>query len=106
MERPIKVKNSKKVMQAKFGVSTHLDEDIMFDEEEGSEGWIPKHLVGVRAAMLKVLRNTTEEKLDSVEGEAEILEELRLVINEHLERYEKTTAAPIEEVYFTELIVQ
>ena len=56
--------------------------------------------------MLKVLRNTTEEKLDSVEGEAEILEELRLVINEHLERYEKTTAAPIEEVYFTELIVQ
>jgi len=102
----INLKNSKKVMQAKFGVSTHLDEDIMFDEEEGSEGWIPKHLVGVRAAMLKVLRNTTEEKLDSAEGEAEILEELRLVINEHLERYEKTTAAPIEEVYFTELIVQ
>jgi len=36
----------------------------------------------------------------------EVLEEVRMVINEQLEKHEKTTSAPIEEVYFTELIVQ
>ena len=52
------------------------------------------------------LDNVSEEKLYSAEGEAEVLEELRMVINEHLEKHERTTSAPIEEVYFTELIVQ
>ena len=29
-----------------------------------------------------------------------------MVVNETLEKFEKTTAAPIEEAYFTEFIVQ
>ena len=102
----VNLKGSKKVMQAKLGVSTYFDKDTMFNAEEGAEGWIVRHLVGIRAAIGRVLRNVTDEKIKAVGGEAEVLEEVRLVINEQLERHEKTTSAPIEEVYFTELIVQ
>ena len=102
----VNLKGSKKVMQAKLGVSTYFDEDTMFSAEEGSEGWIVRHLVGIRAAILRVLRNVSDGKIQGPDGEAEVLEEVRLVINEQLERHEKTTSAPIEEVYFTELIVQ
>ena len=102
----VNLKSSRKVMQAKLGVSSYFDEDTMFNEEEGSEGWVPRHLVGIRASILKVLRNVSAEKIESSTGEKEVLEEVRMVINEHLEKHEKTTASPIEEVYFTELIVQ
>jgi len=102
----VNLKNSKKVMQAKLGVSTYFDEDTMFQDEDGAQGWIPRHLVGIRASVLKVLRNVSADKIESESGEMEVLEEVRMVINEHLEKHEKTTSAPIEEVYFTELIVQ
>ena len=93
-------------MQAKLGVSTYFDEDTMFQDEDGAKGWIPRHLVGIRASILKVLRNVSAEKIESESGEMEVLEEVRMVINEHLEKHEKTTSAPVEEVYFIELIVQ
>ena len=102
----VNLKSSKKVMQAKLGVSTYFDEATMFEDEEGSQGWIPRHLVGIRASILKVLRNVSAEKIESESGEMEVLEEVRMVINEHLEKHEKTTSAPVEEVYFIELIVQ
>ena len=101
----VNLKGSKKVMQAKLGVSTYFDKDTMFNAEEGSEDG-SSDMVGIRAAIGRVLRNVTDEKIKGVGGEAEVLEEVRLVINEQLERHEKTTSAPIEEVYFTELIVQ
>ena len=63
-------------------------------------------MVGIRAGILKSLRKVTEETMNTDEGQQELLEELRLVINESLEKYEKTTSAPSEEVYFTELIIQ
>jgi len=102
----VNLKNSKKVMQAKLGVSTYFDEETMFQDGDGAQGWIPRHLVGIRASILKVLRNVSAEKIESESGEVEVLEEVRMVINEQLEKHEKTTSAPIEEVYFTELIVQ
>ena len=102
----VNLKGSKKMMQAKLGVSTHFDNDIMFAEGDGAAGWIPKHLIGIRAAILKLLRNVAAVKFETQEGETEVLEEIRMVINEQLEEHEKTTAAPIEKVYFTELIVQ
>ena len=102
----VNLKSSKKVMQAKLGVSTYFDEATMFEDEEGSQGWIPRHLVGIRASILKVLRNVSAEKIETESGEMEVLEEVRMVINEHLEKHEKTTSAPVEEVYFIELIVQ
>jgi flagellar basal body-associated protein FliL len=102
----VNLKGSKKMMQAKLGVSTHFDDDIMFAEGDGAAGWIPKHLIGIRAAILKLLRNVAAVKFETQEGETEVLEEIRMVINEQLEKHEKTTSAPIEEVYFTELIVQ
>ena len=102
----VNLKGSKKMMQAKPGVSTHFDNDIMFAEGDGAAGWIPKHLIGIRAAILKLLRNVAAVKFETQEGETEVLEEIRMVINEQLEKHEKTTSAPIEEVYFTELIVQ
>ena len=102
----VNLKGSRKVMQAKIGLSTYYDEATMFNEEDGAEGWVPRHLVGIRAEILKVLRTATEEQLSSAESEKLLLEEIRMVVNETLERFEKTTAAPIEEAYFTEFIVQ
>jgi flagellar FliL protein len=102
----VNLKGSKKMMQAKLGVSTHFDKDIMFADGDGEAGWIPKHLIGIRAAILKLLRNVAAAKFETQDGETEVLEEIRMVINEQLETHEKTTSAPIEEVYFTELIVQ
>ena len=102
----VNLKGSRKVMQAKIGLSTYYDEPTMFNEEEGAEGWVPRHLVGIRAEILKVLRTTTEDQLATPESEKQLLEEVRMVVNETLEKYEKTTAAPIEEAYFTEFIIQ
>ncbi len=102
----VNLKGSRKVMQAKIGLSTYYDEPTMFNEEEGAEGWVPRHLVGIRAEILKVLRTTTEDQLATRESEKQLLEEIRMVVNETLEKYEKTTAAPIEEAYFTEFIIQ
>ena len=102
----VNLKGSRKVMQAKIGLSTYYDEPTMFNEEEGAEGWVPRHLVGIRTEILKVLRTTTEDQLATPESEKLLLEEIRMVVNETLEKYEKTTAAPIEEAYFTEFIIQ
>ena len=102
----VNLKGSRKVMQAKIGLSTYYDEPTMFNEEEGAEGWVPRHLVGISAEILKVLRTTTEDQLATPESEKLLLEEIRMVVNETLEKYEKTTAAPIEEAYFTEFIIQ
>ena len=102
----VNLKGARKVMQAKIGLSTYYDEPTMFNEEEGAEGWVPRHLVGIRAEILKVLRTTTEDQLATPESEKLLLEEIRMVVNETLEKYEKTTAAPIEEAYFTEFIIQ
>ena len=102
----VNLKGSRKVMQAKIGLSTYYDEPTMFNEEEGAEGWVPRHLVGIRAEILKVLRTSTEDQLATPESEKLLLEEIRMVVNETLEKYEKTTAAPIEEAYFTEFIIQ
>ena len=102
----VNVKGSKKVLQVKIGISTYHDKDTLFNEEEGAEGWIPRHLIGIRAQILKVLRGVSLEELQALDGQDTLLEEIKLVINETLEKYEKTTAAPIEEAYFSEFIVQ
>ena len=102
----VNLKGSRKIMQVKLGVSTYYDKSIMFDEEEGTEGWIPRHKVGIRAEILKILRGVNVSDLEEEDYESRLLEDLRLAINSTLEKYEKTTSAPIEEVYFTEFIVQ
>lgn len=102
----VNVSGSKKVLQVKIGISTYLDKDTLFNEEEGTEGWIPRHLIGIRAQILKVLRSVTLEELQAMDGQDNLLEEVKLVINETLEKYEKTTATPIEDAYFSEFIVQ
>jgi flagellar basal body-associated protein FliL len=53
-----------------------------------------------------VLRSVRLEELQALDGQDNLLEEVKLVINETLEKYEKTTASPIEEAYFSEFIVQ
>ena len=58
----VNLKSSKKMMQAKLGLSSYFDSDIMFNAEEGTEGWVPRHLVGIRASILKTLRNVSAEK--------------------------------------------
>ncbi|MDG1835114.1 MAG: flagellar basal body-associated FliL family protein [Pseudomonadales bacterium] len=102
----VNVNGSKKVLQVKIGISTYHDKDTLFNDEEGTEGWVPRHLIGIRAQILKVLRSVRLEKLQALDGQDNLLEEIKLVINETLEKYEKTTASPIEEAYFSEFIVQ
>ncbi|MEK9875948.1 MAG: flagellar basal body-associated FliL family protein [Betaproteobacteria bacterium] len=102
----VNLKGSRKVMQAKIGLSTYFDKATMFNDEEGSEGWIPRHLVGIRAEILRVLRSASEAQLASADSERALLEEVKMVVNETLEKYEKTTATPIENAYFTEFIIQ
>ncbi len=102
----VNVNGSKKVLQVKIGVSTYYDKETLFSEEEGTEGWVPRHLIGIRAQILKSLRRVTLAELQATDGQDNLLEEIKLVINETLEKYEKTTASPIEEAYFSEFIVQ
>ena len=102
----VNVSGSKKVLQVKIGISTYHDKDTLFNDEEGAEGWVPRHMIGIRAQILKVLRSVRLEELQALDGQDNLLEEVKLVINETLEKYEKTTASPIEEAYFSEFIVQ
>ena len=97
---------SRKIMQVKLGLSTYYDKDTMFNEEERHLWMDPASSGRYPSRYTKISRKVTEETMNTDEGQQELLEELRLVINESLEKYEKTTSAPIEEVYFTELIIQ
>ena len=61
-----------------------------------------RHLETIRANTKRSLLKVTEVTLKTDEWQRE----LRLVINEILGNYDKKTMAPIEEVQFTELIIQ
>ena len=44
---------------------------------------VPRHLVGIRAEILKVLRTTTEEQLSSAESEKLLLEKFAWLSMKH-----------------------
>lgn len=90
------VANSRKVMQVSIAVMTHYDDRVFKN--------VLKHEFALRSAVLDEMRQVTEPELDAADFRVKLAERLRLRMNEILER--KEDFGGIEEVHFTEFIVQ
>jgi flagellar FliL protein len=92
------VAGSRKVMQVSLAVMTYYDTRV-------TEA-IDKHEFAIRAAVLDRMRLVTETQLREPEFRRDLQEELTLIMNEVLEKFENFKFAGIEEVYFTSFVVQ
>ncbi len=90
------VANSRKVMSATVAIMTQYDEQVIMN--------IEKHEFALRSASLDVMRQHSEEDLKKPEFRVELAEKIRITMNALLERYEDFGG--IDEVYFTEFVVQ
>ena len=81
-------------MSATVAIMTQYDEQVIINVE--------KHEFALRSASLDVMRQHTEDDLKKPEFRVELAEKIR--ITEHFERYEDFGG--IDEVYFTEFVVQ
>jgi flagellar FliL protein len=90
------IMNSRKVMQVKVAIMTHYDERVIANMES--------HAFAVRSEMLDVLRKVAEADIAKEDFRKELAEELKLVTNSVLEKYEDFGG--VEEVLFTEFVVQ
>ena len=98
LEKPLlsNVSGSRKVMQVTLTTMTHYDERVIKN--------IKTHELALRAGILDVMRQKTEADLLKPDFRKALAEDLRLVINSLLEKYEGFGG--IEEVMFTEFVVQ
>ena len=98
LEKPLlsNLSGSRKVMQVTLTVMTHYDERVIKN--------IKTHELALRAGILDVMRQKTEADLLKPDFRKALAEDLRLVINSLLEKYEGFGG--IEEVMFTEFVVQ
>lgn len=98
LEKPLlsNLSGSRKVMQVTLTVMTHYDERVINN--------VKTHELALRAGILDVMRQKTEADLREPDFRKQLAEEVRLVINSLLERYEGFGG--IEEVMFTEFVVQ
>lgn len=98
LEKPLlsNVSGSRKVMQVTLTIMTHYDERVIKN--------IKTHELALRAGILDVMRQKTEADLLKPDFRKALAEDLRLVINSLLEKYEGFGG--IEEVMFTEFVVQ
>jgi len=97
-EKPLlsNVASSRKVMQVTLTVMTHYDDRVIKN--------LKTHELALRAGILDVMRQKTEADLLRPDFRKALAEDLRLVINSLLEKYEGFGG--IEEVMFTEFVVQ
>ena len=97
-EKPLlsNVAGSRKVMQVTLTIMTHYDERVIKN--------LKTHELALRAGILDVMRQKTEADLVRPDFRKALAEDLRLVINSLLEKYEGFGG--IEEVMFTEFVVQ
>lgn len=98
LERPLlaNVTGSRKVIQVKMAIMTYYD-DRVFNN-------VKKHEFAIRSAVLDVMRQATEADIVKPVFRTELAEKIRLTINALLEKYEDFGG--IEEVHFTEFVVQ
>lgn len=98
LEKPLlsNVSGSRKVMQVTLTVMTHYDERVIKN--------MKTHELALRAGILDIMRQKTEGDLLKPDFRKALAEDVRLVINSLLEKYEGFGG--IEEVMFTEFIVQ
>jgi len=92
----VNVPNSKKYLQFSLSVMTHYDEKVL--------GNVDKHQTALRSAILQVVRQKPVETYNSEDGMASVLIEIKGAMNSVLMGYEDFGG--IEEVFFTEFVVQ
>ena len=98
LEKPMlsNLSGSRKVMQVTLTIMTHYDDRVIKN--------LKTHELALRAGILDVMRQKTEADLVRPDFRKALAEDLRLVINSLLEKYEGFGG--IEEVMFTEFVVQ
>jgi flagellar FliL protein len=90
------ITNSRKVISLKLAIMTYYDQRV-FDN-------VKKHEFALRSAILDVVRQTTEADIVKPSFRLDLAEKIRLTMNALLEKYEDFGG--IEEVHFTEFVVQ
>lgn len=88
--------NSRKVMQVRVALMTRYDERVFKN--------VKKHEFALRSVALDAMRKTTDPELSDPEFRKKLAEKIRQEINLVLEKHEDFGG--IEEVYFTNFVVQ
>ncbi len=98
LEKPLlsNLSGSRKVMQATLTIMTHYDDRVIKN--------VKTHELALRAGILDLMRTKTEADLKDPDFRKQLAEEIRVVINSLLEKYEGFGG--IEEVMFSEFVVQ
>ncbi len=98
MEKPLlsNLAGTRKVMQVTLTIMTHYDDRVIKN--------MKTHELALRAGILDVMRTKTEADLKDPDFRKQLAEEVRVVINSLLEKYEGFGG--IEEVMFSEFVVQ
>ncbi len=92
------VAGSRKVMQVTIAVMTYYDERVVTA--------IGDHKFAIQSAVLDRLRMVTENQLREENFRTDLQEELTVIMNSVLEKFEEFKFAGIEEVYFIGFVVQ
>ena len=90
------ITNSKKIMVVKVAVMTHYDSRV-FDN-------VKKHEFAIRAAVLDVMRQSTEADVAKPDFRSELAAKIKVVMNDMLMKYEDFGG--IEDVFFTSFVMQ
>ena len=98
LEKPMlsNLSGSRKVMQVTLTIMTHYDDRVIKN--------VKTHELALRAGILDLMRTKTEADLKDPDFRKQLAEEIRVVINSLLEKYEGFGG--IEEVMFSEFVVQ
>ena len=88
--------NSKKVMQITIAVMTQYEAQVTEN--------VDKHEFAIRSVVLDIMRQVSDSDIIQPDFRVELAERVRLGINSVLERWENFGG--IEEVYFTEFVIQ
>ena len=90
------ITSSKKIMVVKVAVMTHYDSRV-FDN-------VKKHEFAIRAAVLDVMRQSTEADVAKSDFRIDMAAKIKVVMNEILMKYEDFGG--IEDVFFTSFVMQ
>ncbi len=98
LEKPMlsNLSGSRKVMQVTLTIMTHYDDRVIKN--------VKTHELALRAGILDLMRTKTEADLKDPDFRKQLAEEIRVVINSLLEKYEGFGG--IEEIMFSEFVVQ
>lgn len=90
------LKNSSSLVQISVACSTHRDGRVLM--------WLKKHELAIRSEMLKVLADTPEEDVATMEGKEKLQKRLTASINHVLT--EEEGFGGVDAVYFKSFLVQ